>query len=395
MAERTEVSAVLGGHLPLRVVHVISGLELGGAETMLYRLIRASDQSAFQSEVVSMTTRGPVGEWIEALGIPVHALRMKRGLPTPWHLLPLIRRLRQAKPEVVQTWMYHADLFGGVAGRLAGRLPVVWGIHHTRLERQTTPANTLWTARVNARLSHWIPRRIVCCSEATRRVHAQMGYATEKMVVIPNGIDLERFGPNPEARLSVRAELGLDPEALLIGMVARFHPLKDHHNFVRAAQRLAEVSDARFLLCGEGILPENAELSGWIEQAGLGGRFHLLGRREDTPRLFASLDISTLSSRSEAFPLVVGEAMASGVPCVVTDVGDAAEIVGTTGVVVAPRDLQALAEAWNKLIEAGPEGRARLGELARKRIAERYSLQATVTRYQDLYLSLCPGGGAG
>jgi glycosyltransferase involved in cell wall biosynthesis len=111
--------------------------------------------------------------------------------------------------------------------------------------------------------------------------------------------------------------------------------------------------------------------------------------------LFASLDISTLSSRSEAFPLVVGEAMASGVPCVVTDVGDAAEIVGTTGVVVAPRDLQALAEAWNKLIEAGPEGRARLGELARKRIEERYSLQATVTRYQDLYLSLCPGGGAG
>jgi glycosyltransferase involved in cell wall biosynthesis len=395
MAESTERSAVLGGPAPVRVVHIISGLELGGAETMLYQLLAGTDRARFQTDVVSMTTRGPVGERIEALGIPVHALGMKRGLPTPWHLLPLIRRLRQAKPDVVQTWMYHADLLGGVAGRLAGRLPIVWGIHHTRLERESTPVGTLWTARVNARLSRWLPRRIVCCSEATRRVHVQMGYATEKMVVIPNGIDLERFGPNPEARLSVRAELGLAPDALLIGMVARFHPLKDHLNFVRAAQRLAEVSDARFLLCGDGILPENAELSGWIEQARLGRRFHLLGRREDMPRLFSSLDVSTLSSLSEAFPLVVGEAMASGVPCAVTDVGDSAEIVGTTGVVVAPRDSQALAEAWNKLIEAGPEGRARLGELARKRIAERYSLPATVARYQDLYLSLCPGGGAG
>ena len=395
MAERTEGSAVLGGPLPVRLVHIISGLELGGAETMLYQLLAGTDLERFPSEVVSMTTRGPVGERIAQLGVPVHALGMRRGLPTPWHLLPLVGLLRRASPDIVQTWMYHADLFGGAAARLGRRIPVVWGIHHTRLERESTPAGTLWTARVNARLSHRLPARIVCCSEATRRVHVQMGYAADRMLVIPNGIDLGRFGPDPGARLSVREELGLAPNALLIGMAARFHPLKDHHNFVQAARRAAELLDVHFVLCGEGIVAENSVLSGWIKQAGLGGRFHLLGRREDMPRLFASLDISTLSSRSEAFPLVVGEAMASGVPCVVTDVGDAAEIVGTTGFVVPPEDSEALDEAWRRLIEGGPELRGRLGQIARQRIEERYSLQATVAKYQDLYVSLCRGGGAG
>ena len=379
---------------PLRIVHVISGLELGGAETMLHQLLAGTDRERFQSEVISMTTRGPVGERIEALGIPVHALGMKRGLPTPWHLLPLIRRLRWARPDVIQTWMYHADLFGGVAGRLAGHLPVVWGIHHTRLERESTPAGTLWTARVNARLSHRLPARIVCCSEATRRVHIQMGYAAGKMLVIPNGTDLGRFRPDPQARRSVRAELGLAPDALLVGMAARYHPLKDHRNFVLAASRAAELLDVHFVLCGEGIVAENSVLSGWIEQAGLSGRFHLLGRREDMPRLLASLDISTLSSRSEAFPLVVGEAMACGVPCVVTDVGESSEIVGTTGLVVPPEDPEALAEAWRELIEGGPELRGRLGQLARQRVEERYSLPSVVATYEELYLSLCREAGS-
>jgi glycosyltransferase involved in cell wall biosynthesis len=244
---------------------------------------------------------------------------------------------------------------------------------------------------VNARLSRRIPARIVCCSEATRRVHVQMGYASDKMLVIPNGIDLGRFRPDPRARRSVRAELGLDSEAPLIGMVARFHPLKDHSTFVQAASRLAQLLDVHFLLCGAGIDVENAELASWIEQAGLSDRFHLLGRREDTPRLFASLDLSTLSSRSEAFPLVVGEAMACGVPCVVTDVGDAAVIVGTTGIVVPPQDPGALAEAWRRLIEDGPELRRRLGDLARQRIEERYGLADVVTEYECLYRSLAQG----
>jgi glycosyltransferase involved in cell wall biosynthesis len=181
---------------------------------------------------------------------------------------------------------------------------------------------------------------------------------------------------------------------LLVGMAARYHPLKDHRNFVLAASRVPELLDVHFVLCGEGILPENAELSGWIEQAGLSGRFHLLGRREDMPRLLASLDISTLSSRSEAFPLVVGEAMACGVPCVVTDVGESSEIVGTTGLAVPPEDPEALAAAWRKLIEGGPELRGRLGQLARQRVEERYSLPSVVATYEELYLSLCREAGS-
>jgi glycosyltransferase involved in cell wall biosynthesis len=183
--------------------------------------------------------------------------------------------------------------------------------------------------------------------------------------------------------------LGLDPEALLIGMVARFHPQKDHHTFVRAASLLADQPGVHFLLCGKEITGQNVELSGWIGGTGIGSRIHLLGLREDIPRVVAALDIATLSSsHGEGSPLVVGEAMASGVPCVVTDVGDSAEIVGATGLVVAPRRPEALAEAWRELIEGGPELRGRLGQLARQRVEERYSLPATVSMYQHLYSSL-------
>jgi glycosyltransferase involved in cell wall biosynthesis len=185
----------------------------------------------------------------------------------------------------------------------------------------------------------------------------------------------------------VREELGISQEALLIGLVGRFDPQKDHRNFVEAAARLrTDCPQVHFLLCGDGVNWNNAELTGWIGEAGLRQQFHLLGRREDMPRLTAALDISsTSSSYGEGFPNVIGEAMACGVACAITDVGDSAFIVGETGLVVPPRDPEALAQAWKKLIEMGPEGRQKLGETARKRILENFSLPDIVARYEALY----------
>ena len=207
------------------------------------------------------------------------------------------------------------------------------------------------------------------------------------MMVIPNGFDLAAFKPDAKARTAVREELGISQEALLIGLVGRFDPQKDHRNFVAAAARLrAYCPQVHFLLCGDGVNWNNAELTGWIGEAGLRQQFHLLGRREDMPRLTAALDISsTSSSYGEGFPNVIGEAMACGVACAITDVGDSAFIVGETGLVVPPRDPEALAHAWKKLIEMGPEGRQKLGETARKRILENFSLPDIVARYEALY----------
>jgi glycosyltransferase involved in cell wall biosynthesis len=176
---------------------------------------------------------------------------------------------------------------------------------------------------------------------------------------------------------------------LVIGIAARFHPHKDHRNFTWAAARLQQqMPSVHFLLCGLDITWENSQLAGWINAAGIRDCCHLLGVREDMSRLFAGMDIATTASRTEAFPIVIGEAMACGTPCVVTDVGDSAMIVGDTGIVVPPGDPSALAEAWRKLIEAGQEVRRRLGIAARNRIREHFALPAVVERYQAIYREL-------
>jgi glycosyltransferase involved in cell wall biosynthesis len=213
------------------------------------------------------------------------------------------------------------------------------------------------------------------------------------MEVIPGGFDLREFAPDPAARLSLRRELGIAEDALIIGMASRFHPQKDHHNFIQAATHLrAMIPQVHFVLCGRGVTRNNAQLVEWITEAGIQAHCHLLGERKDIPRLFSAMDIATSSSASEAFPLSVGEAMACGAPCVVTNVGDSAFIVGKTGKVVEPRNPGALAQAWRELIEAGPEARRRLGMAARRRVQQCFALPAIVERYQAIYAQLAAEG---
>lgn len=373
----------------LKVLHVITGLHTGGAEIMLYKLLSGMDRRAFEPEVVSLMDSGAVGTKIQGLEIPVTTLGMRRGFANPLDIFRLAGRIRKSRPHCIQTWMYHADLLGGLAARVAGGVPVIWGIRHSNLDPQSTRRVTRWIARACALLSRRLPAGIVCCSEASRQAHAELGYAADRMTVIPNGFDLSAFRPDRQARLSVRGELGLPPEALLIGLVGRYHPDKGHRCFIQAASQLSSLQpEVHFLLCGTGVTMENPELSLWLREAGILTRCHLLGPREDIPHLTASLDIATSSSNSEGFPNVIGEAMACGVPCVVTDVGDAALIVGDTGLVVPPGHPGALAQSWLQLIKIEPEKRNSLGQAARRRIEEYYNLPLIVNRYEKLYKDL-------
>lgn len=371
----------------LRILHIITGLFLGGAEMMLFRLLSRWDRSRFSGAVVSLIPVGPVGERIAAQGIRVSSLNMRRGLPNPLSILRLAGQIRAFAPDVVQTWMYHADLLGGLAAQAAGRPPVVWGVHNTTLVPGKSSTSAIWSARACARLSLFLPKRILCCSESARRVHGALGYDMGRMRVIPNGFDLEEFKPDPQARWAVRQELGLDANAVLLGLIARFDPQKDHGTLIRASARLREPwPQLHFVLCGEDVTWGNRELAGRIEKAGMRTRFHLLGRRLDIPRVAAALDVACLcSAYGEAFPNVPGEAMACGVPCVVTDVGDSAAIVGETGIVVPPAEPEALAAGIGRLLEMGPEGRRKLGEAARARVRENFSLDRVVREYQGLY----------
>jgi glycosyltransferase involved in cell wall biosynthesis len=377
-----------------RIMHVVTGLGLGGAEVMLERLLQASDPAALSHEVVSLTDLGVVGERIQRLGIRTHALGMTRA-PSPAKVLRLARLIRRFDPDVVQTWMYHADLFGGIAARLAGGARIVWGIHNSTLDPVATRRTTHWIVGLCARLSRWLPDAIVSVSRAARELHVAAGYDPRKFTVIPNGFDLARFRPDPAQRREVRDALGLSEAEVVIGLVARTEPQKDHPNFVRAAAILAgRHPEVRFLLCGTGATPDNRELLAAIEGARLLDRFILLGRREDAPRVMNALDVGTLSSAwGEAFPLAIGEAMACGVACVVTELGDCAHLVGDTGWTVPPRDPEALARAWEESVALGPEGRRRRGAAARERIATNFDLPRIAGQYAALYRRLLEDPG--
>jgi glycosyltransferase involved in cell wall biosynthesis len=370
----------------IKVMHIITTLGPAGAENMLCRIVSGMDRTRFENEIVSLTGILDLAERMHSIGVRVRTLGMKSGVPNPLLVMRLTRWIRESKPDVIHTWMYHANLIGTLAARLAGDVPVVWGIHHNAFDPRVDKRRTMLVNRACAFLSRRFADRIVFCSEASLRTHKKLSYASEKLEVIPNGFDLEEVKPDPTAHASLREELGIPADAIVIGIAARFHPHKDHRNFIQAAARLyQQMPEVHFLLFGMDITWENVQLAGWIDSVGIRERCHLLGPRQDISRLFSGMDIATTASRSEAFPIVVGEAMACETPCVVTDVGDSALIVENTGKVVAPEDPRALADAWRSLINAGPGVRRRLGMAARHRVQRHFALPAIVESYQTIY----------
>jgi glycosyltransferase involved in cell wall biosynthesis len=364
---------------PITVMHLITSLNVGGAETMLLKLVKRSDRSRFCHRVVSLVSGGPLEEALGAADVKVYSLGMPAGSPTFAGLIRFLKLLRQEQPQVLQTWLYHADLLG-VISRLFYKFPLIWNIrsaYHTGLGSAVV--------RTCARLSA-IPDAVVVNSETGQKVHIDIGYHPRRWAAIPNGFDTDVFHPDETARASVRKELGLSTDAILIGLIGRYDPLKGHSIFLEAAERLAGKNQAvYFVLAGEGVTVDNLQLASYIGVDSLRGRVFMLGRRSDIPRLTAALDIATCSSIAEAFPNIIGEAMACGVPCVSTDVGDVAQIVGDCGILIPIEDTQALVAGWAKLIDQGADGRRRLGEVARQRIIQRYSLDAIVGMYENLY----------
>jgi glycosyltransferase involved in cell wall biosynthesis len=371
----------------IKVVHIITGLSVGGAENMLFKLVAHMDRTEFAPEVISLSGIGPIGAMMREAGIPVRSLEMRPTRPNPALVLQLAGWLRQSRPQVVQTWLHHADLIGGIAARMAGRIPLAWNIRHSSLDPATIKRQTILIGRACARLSHTLPQRIVCCSEAGREEHARLGYDTKKLLVIPNGFDLAAYQPSKSAQITVRTELGIPVDAPLIGLIGRFHPMKDHATFIQAAALLHRLRpDVHFLCCGEEITWQNEALASRIREANLSDRFHLLGQRSDMPQIAAALSIGTLCSLyGEGFPNVIGEAMACGIPCVVTDVGDSASIIGETGVVVPLRAPDALSAAWDSLLSRAPADVERGAVAARHRVETLFALDAVVGRYQQLY----------
>jgi glycosyltransferase involved in cell wall biosynthesis len=376
----------------IKVAICITGLEVGGAETFLAELLRLRpDDTEFR--VYSLIDGGLVADRIQAMGIEVVQLHMRAGRPSFGGLFRLVSELRRYRPDIVHTWMYHSDLLGGIAARLAGVRHIIWHLHNSDLSPQRVRFMTRLVVRANALLSHWVPEVIVSCSEAAVRVHRSLGYSARRFLVVPNGVDTERFAPFAESRESVFKEFGFSSDLPLIGLVARVDPQKNHRGFFEAVRVFFESGeDAQFLLVGRGVTEDHWKLPGWRDATGRPERVVLAGPRADVPRLMAALDVATSSSLGEAFPLVLIEAMACGVPCVATDVGDSALIVDGAGVVVPPDDPAALASAWRELIALPADQLVELGLRARHRVVANYTLQESAERIWALYRAiLLPG----
>jgi glycosyltransferase involved in cell wall biosynthesis len=364
----------------VRVLHVITGLGQGGAETMLAKLIEALP--GITHVVVPLTPDLALAPRIGAAGARVVPLGMRGPLGMPAAVARLAMLIRRIDPDVIQSWLYHGDLAATLArGAAVSRAPLAWSLRCSDMDLTHYAPTTRLTVRTLARLSG-VPAVITSNSETGLAWHRRLGWRPRRAIVIPNGFETDRFRPDPAARARLLALAGWPEDAVLVGLVARVDPMKDHAGFLAALARTPPA--LRAVLVGRGT-------EGLAIPPALAGRVVALGARDDLAALTPGFDIACLASRfGEGFPNVLGEAMACGVACVTTDVGDAAAIVGAAGVVVPPGDPAALAEALTALA-ADPDRRRALGAAGRARVLADYALPAVAARYAALWRGLAGG----
>lgn len=368
-----------------KILHIITGLNGGGAETVLYRLCKNDTRN--KHTVISMMDEGKYGPLLREIGIDVYTLNMRAGRVSFSGLIKLYRLIKEIAPDVVQTWMYHADLIGGVIAHLAGVKKIFWNIRHTTLEKGISKKSTFIIAKLCAKLSKIIPYKIVCCATKALEVHANLGYQQDKLIVISNGYELEKFSPDLTSAEAFRDELGCGNK-IILGMVGRYDPLKDHNNLLKALS-LVEKQTSNFVcvLVGRDLASDNINLMNEINRLELSKYILLLGQRNDIPQVMNGLDLHILSSMSEGFPNVLAEAMACGTPCITTNVGDAAVIVGDTGWIVQSRDSELLAKGILAALAAQKDVQSwnSRKEACRKRIVSHFSIEQMVQSYDALW----------
>lgn len=377
----------------IRVMHIITDLDTGGAEMMLCKLVCAMDRKQFQNRVISLQPPGAVGQRIREIGVPVDSLYLNPACPNPLAFLRAIHVMREWRPHVVQTWMYHADLFGMITWAAAGRGALLWNIRCTHVDFSKYRRSTRWVMKGCAEFSR-APHAVIANSRVAIEDHRKMGYHPKRWVVIPNGFNLQHFRPDTAMRSQIRKELEIPEVAPVVGLVARFDPMKDHAAFFSAAKIVAAGRpDTHFVLCGEGVNRDNPKLRTLLRDLGSVLNIHMLGRRDDINRIMVGLDILVSASvYGESFPNVIAEAMACGVPCVVTDVGYSAKLIENTGQVVPRRNPPAMAHAVLDFINLDVDKRHALGRSAREKIENHYSIENIVAEYEELYLAVASKG---
>ena len=379
----------------MHVVHIIPSLHVGGAEMALLRLVCADAGESVRGDqptervkhsVISMTPLGALGRDFAASGVAVVWLDFSTRPVRSF--IALCRWLRRHQPDVVNTWMYYADVAGGLAARLCGINAVVWGVRTTSIGGVLPHLRLRILCRLGALLSHRVPRAIVCVAEAARASHVAFGYRASRMQVVANGFDVDAFAPDKFELAESRALHAYQAHHIVVGHVGRYCNEKDHVGFLKAARLALNYEPLlRFVMAGRGVSSSNRVLMSAMEELGLQEHVRLLGERADVAPVLRSFDIFCLSSTFEGFPNVLGEAMAMGLPCVSTDAGDARVLVGDTARVVPVSDPRALANALLSLARLTPAQRAQLGAAARERVVGNYTVDLMRQQFEAVYRS--------
>lgn len=379
----------------IRILHLITSLDVGGTEIMLAKLLSAMDKGRFHNQVVSLLPPGPVAERIQEAGCAVTSLGGRHHRPLVVGFFRLLSLLRSTKPDIVQTWLYHADLLGLLVAKIAGGSKVVWNIRCSHMDLMKYSILTRLTVKACTLFSS-LPDAMITNAASNLEHHMKKGYRPKRFVLIPNGFDTNAFRPDHGAGRWLRSDLGISDQSPLIGLIARFDPMKDPKTFILASAMISkEYPSARFLLCGQGMDSGNGLLRKWLSEAGVEARFLLLGYRNDVPGIMNALEIAVSSSTGEGFSNSLGEAMSCGIPCVATNVGDSAFILGDTGRLVPPRNPGALADAVLSLLSLPRVEWEALKSKTRERVVGLFSLPSIAKQYEEFYLDLTRSGSFG
>jgi glycosyltransferase involved in cell wall biosynthesis len=365
----------------VKILFLIRSLDVGGAQRQLIALAKGLYQRG-HAVAVGVFYGGAVLEpELIAAGVRVCHLHKQGRWAVFSFLWQLLKLTRQEKPDFLHSYLPEANLPAILLKPFCRSLVVVWGVRASNVDLQHYD----WTARLMFRIEALLsrfPDLIIVNSLAGRDYHLQHGFPGYKMVVIPNGIDTARFKPDKKARTLIRTEWGISETERLIGLVGRLDPMKDHSTFLQAASVLAgQEEQVRFVCIGDGPEPYSSQIKALSKDLGLEGRLIWVGARNDLPSVYNALDLLTSASAfGEGFSNVIGEAMACGVPCVVTDVGDSARIVGETGMVVLPGNPEEMTRSWQAMLKILRNQHDSIGVRARARIVAQFGIEALVAR---------------
>ena len=374
--------------MPPKVLHIINDLGLGGAQVMLQNLVLQAQAQGASVFIISLLPIGEVGQRLQAQGIPVVSLNLdpakKRLSLTMFKVLK--QTIDQFQPELIQTWLYYSDLLGIVAAKMAGNVPLVWGIHNTDL----APIRSFrfrWLVQGCGWLSHYFPKTMVVCSQRALDDHVAWGYQRHKMKLIPNGFDTDHFRKKPQDRERFRETLPITKNTFVIGMAARFAPEKDFLNFLGAACYLSKrCPQVHYVLSGRDVTPANRQLMQWIQELHLENQVTLLGEYKQMLEFYNGIDLFTVPAVcGEAFPMVLGEALACETLCMATDVGDSKVLLGSKDWVVPPQNPAALANAWERVINFKAADKKRFQQQGRSRIQQHFSIPHIWKEYEKVY----------